>query len=779
MKRIKIILTLTLTLVVLPAFSQAGLVQIIKGIVRDKESQSPLPGATVAIVNSNPTVGANTDADGQFRLSNVPVGRQNLQVYLMGYEPFVVRELLVGSGKEVVLNIELREMAIGLSEVRIKANSNKEAPINTMATTSARQLSVEEANRYAGGFDDPARLVSAFAGVAGGLQNNGVVIRGNSPQGMLWRMEGVEISNPTHFANLTTFGGGGITALSSQMLANSDFYTGAFPAEYGNALSGVFDLKLRNGNSEKREYTFQVGVIGLDFAAEGPLGKNHKASFLFNYRYSTFSLLGPVLPASAGGIRYQDLNFKINLLTRKTGTFSLWGIGALDKNPQKALTDSSLWEYNQDKEEANNNLTMGALGINNKLILSPKSFLFTSISASGNGLAHRQGRLSNTMVLEPTEHVDYQSWKYSFASYLNHKFSTRHTNRSGIIIDDLNYNYNIQNATVPGEPLAQKVKSRSSSFLMQVYSESRIDLIERININVGLHAQRFALNGNSTLEPRAGITWRMAPGHSLSFAYGNHSQLAPLQIYLVQNTTAQTMPNKNLDFSKAHHFVIGYDWNINDNMRLKIEPYYQILYHIPVKPRSSYSLLNLDHDWFFSDSLVNKGKGHNVGVDFTLERFLNHGYYYLITASVFESKYKGGDGVERNTRYNKHYVWNILGGKEWTFRNSNMLSVNGRLNVMGGDRISPLDMQSSLASKEAVYNENLAFADSKPAVCYVDFTINYKINRQHHSSTWSLKLINALGAKESYGYRYNYRTRTMELEQDALLVPNFSYKVEF
>ena len=115
-----------------------------------------------------------------------------------------------------------------------------------------------------------------------------------------------------------------VNLISSQLLSNSDFFTSAFPAEYGNALAGVFDIKLRTGNNENREYAFQAGLLGIDFAAEGPFIKGKEASFLFNYRYSTFGLMVDMSLLPTEQIpRYQDLSFKINLPTKKAGLFSL------------------------------------------------------------------------------------------------------------------------------------------------------------------------------------------------------------------------------------------------------------------------------------------------------------------------------------------------------------------------------------------------------------------------------------------------------------------------
>ena len=228
----------------------------IRGIVTDQDSKVPISFASVFVIGISPTLGTTTDIDGKFRIENVPVGRYDLQVSFLGYEPTIVKELTVSSAKETFINVSLKESAFTLDEIVIKPKTNKERALNSMAIVSARMLSVEEAKRYAGGFDDPARLASSFAGVASGVNSNAIVVRGNAPKSLQWKLEGIEIPNPNHFANLQGLGGGGLTALSSQLLANSDFFTGAFPAEYNNALSGVFDIFMRTGNNDDYEYTF-------------------------------------------------------------------------------------------------------------------------------------------------------------------------------------------------------------------------------------------------------------------------------------------------------------------------------------------------------------------------------------------------------------------------------------------------------------------------------------------------------------------------------------------
>ena len=248
------------------------LTQTIRGNVLDKENQKSLIGAEVVVLTTEPIMGNTTDLDGYFRIEKMPVGRHILQVNYLGYEPITIPNLLVTSGKEIVLNLELLESAVQLEVAVVVAKHDKTGTLNEMATVSARSFSVEETARYAGSFYDPARMATNYAGVAVGASDdltNEIVVRGNSPRGVMWRLEGVEIPNPNHFSAMGN-SGGGISMLSSSTLANSDFYTGAFPVEFGNALSGVFDLNLRKGNNEKREYAFMLGV---EVAEEGPFAE--------------------------------------------------------------------------------------------------------------------------------------------------------------------------------------------------------------------------------------------------------------------------------------------------------------------------------------------------------------------------------------------------------------------------------------------------------------------------------------------------------------------------
>jgi hypothetical protein len=778
-KVIAILLSLPLSVSVMAQ----QLSQTVRGVVVDRESQVPLPGASVYIPGTDPVLGAMTDGEGRFRLEKVPVGRHDVAISYIGYETFIFREVMITSSKETVLTIELTESVNTLTEVEVKAHTNKGEALNTMSTVSARQLSVEEAGRYAGGSDDFARLASSFAGVSTGLANNGIVIRGNPPKGLLWRMEGVEISNPNHFANMATFGGGGMTALSSHMLANSDFFTGAFPAEYGNALSGVFDLSMRTGNNEQYEHAFQIGGIGIDLASEGPFKRGGKSSYLFNYRYSTLALIQPILPPEAGKISYQDLSWKINVPTLKYGTFSFWGIAATDGQKRKALEDPLQWEKEDDRHNYDASLYMGASGLSHRYILNRKAWLHSVVAVSGNGAKMSVDVVDSTLRAYDYSRIDHQTWRFSASTLINYKINARHTNRTGLVVTSHHYSIKSALSDSLGLPMITRSGANGNGMLLQAFSQSSYSLSEKWSLKTGIHALYFALNNKWSLEPRAGLTWNFSTRQSVTLAYGLHSQTEPLSVYFAKTygSAGSNEPNKGLGMGKAHHLVLGYDLKLGNNARFRAEPFLQLLYNIPVVPGSYVSMQNAESVWFFNDSLTNIGKGMNAGIDLTLERFLKDGFYYLVTASFFESTYTGGDGVQRSGRYNKRYVANFLVGKEWNTgkQKNNVLSVNARLVIQGGDRLVPVDISATMAARELVYDESRAFEESKPASEILSFSINYRINKKKHASTWSLHIVNVLGEKEMEGYRFDPVNNTIVKEEDPFMIPNVSYKIEF
>jgi len=780
-----ILATVLICMIAPGAYSQT-ITQTIKGNVFDTQTKETLIGANVIILESDPLMGVSTDVDGNFNFSKVTLGRHSIRVNYIGYDPVIIPEVLVSSGKETVLNIGLRQSVSEMEEVTVSPRIMKNKPLNSMATVGSRSFSVEETRRYAGGLDDPARLVSAYAGVAvGNVQDNAIIVRGNSPKGISWRVEGVEIPTPHHFAGGNVAGGGIVTIFSSQMLANSDFHTSAFPAEYGNALAGVFDMNLRNGNNGTYEHTFQAGTMGLDIASEGPIASGlNGSSYLFNYRYSTLGLLTDigVIPTDQQ-FRYQDLSFKFNFPTKNAGSFSLWGLGGIDKARQPLETDPDVWENDWDRVTFDWDVQMGAAGLTHNLLSGRRTYINTTVAATGIRNRMETERQDDNIVPHADLLADDNSGKLSIGSYISHTFSPRLSTQTGLTLKRLQYNLDI-NSTIDSDPSSYRniVLDDGHSYALEFYTQSSYDLSENLVLNAGLNGGYFDLNSSISIDPRVAFSLDLNNSHSISLGYGKHSQMEDLKIYLVktEENGMVTSPNKDLELSKAHHFVLAYDWQINNNLRFKLEPYAQFLYDAPGIADSSYSMINYKQDWAFGDELGNNSIGRNIGVDATFERFLNNGYYFLVTGSVFSSKYKADDGVWRNTRFKKNFVANALAGREFSFKdNRRVLGVNTRFNIIGGERVSPVLTEKSMERELVFFDETQAFKNQLPSTIYADLSVTYRVNRSRHSSIWALQVKNLLGESTAEGYNYNYKTQIVVLDESVVVVPSISYTIEF
>lgn len=769
--------------------------QTIRGTVVDQSLQTPLPGATITLLNSVPLKGASTDENGFFRLTQVPVGRQTLQISVVGYKTATRQNITVDAGKELVLTISLEEAVSQLSEVTVTPTLEKDKPINEMATVSARTFSVEETQKFAAAVNDPARMATAYAGVVGGDDGgNYIVIRGNAPNGLLWRMEGVEIPNPNHFANLGA-AGGGISILSAQLLANSDFLTGAFPAEYGNALSGVFDLKLRRGNNNKREYTVQAGVLGLDVAAEGPIARGYSGSFLINYRYSTLGLLSAAgLNIGTGVNVFQDLSFNVYLPTRKAGSFTLFGFGGLSNSTVKADADSSKWESGFDSYNDDFRSNTGAVGLTYSLPIGKKAFLKTVLLASAFANRDRNERLEPANNYAPSARTDesYLTQKRLISTTLTYKLNPRHTFRTGLIGTQLRYDLTQKSWEADQQRLLTRVRVADQTSTAQAFGQWNFRVSEQLTMNAGIHYLLLTLNGTSALEPRGSIRWAFSPDKSISLGYGLHSQLQNPATYFVLPTDPADTPassNRNLGFNRSHHYVLAYDQRLNSRsdgppLRLKLETYYQHLFNVAVSAnqRDAFSIINR-FDGFTDRTLANTGIGRNYGVELTLEQFLRqsasgNSLYFLLSSSLYHSEYQGSDGVWRNTRWNGRYAQSLLVGNEWT-AGSSVFGLHLKLSYYGGYRDTPIDVAESQRLGETIYRDNESFTEQLPAYFRPDIRLSWKKNRPHSTRTLSLDLQNAINRQNVYNHYFDPASGMIKSYYATGLIPILSYRVVF
>ncbi|WP_232424972.1 TonB-dependent receptor [Algoriphagus resistens] len=652
------------------------LTQTVRGTVIDQITKAPMPGATVMILGSDPVIGTTTDVDGYFKLAGLPLGSYSLKVDFMGFKEIIIPNVQLNSGKEVVLTISLEEDITQVEEFVVTA-TEKDRTINDMVQVSGRTFSVEEARKFAAAVNDPGRMAASFSGVTSTDDgNNNISIRGNSPNGLLWRMEGVDIPNPNHFVNPGT-SGGGVSILSSQLLANSDFLTGAFPAEYGNALSGVFDLNLRKGNNENREFTLQAGFLGLDLAAEGPIAKGYKGSYLINYRYSTLSMLSKIgLPLGDFVTNFQDLSFNLYMPTGTKSNITLFGFGGLSDQKGDAQQDSLEWESEEDRYGSTFFSNTGAVGIKHSYIVNEGNFLQTTLLASGNSLGTTESRLDDNLQFQDRFYENYSNSKITLSSVLNTKFSSKTSLRSGFYLNQLYYNLREDDFEEDTQGLQTNISSKGSTQSIQAFSQLNYRANEKLTLNFGLHYLQLLLNNSNSIEPRLSASYVLDEKQRLSFGYGLHSQVQPLGTYFAEQVIASKiiLPNEDLGLSKSHHFVFGYDRALTSFLRLKVETYYQHLFDVPIKRGvdETYSIIN--QQWTFAtDPLVNEGFGKNYGVELTLEQFTHNDLYFLLSTSLYNSKYKTNENVWRNTAYNGNFNVTLTAGKEYQLKKERVL----------------------------------------------------------------------------------------------------------
>lgn len=786
---------LSLLLAVLSPALSAQIVQTIKGTVSDKASKITLPGATVYINGSNPVKGTTSDESGHFRLEGVETGRVQLCIRYLGYEPLCIDNLNLTAGKELVVDIEMEESITTLNEVVVKAEENKSATVNTMSVISSRTFSIEETQRYAGARNDVARMAINYAGVsAGNDATNEIIIRGNSPNGLLWQLEGVEISNPNHFGWMGATGGP-VGMLNNNTLSNSDFLTGAFVAEYGNALSGVFDLRMREGNHDKHEFLGQIGFNGFEFGAEGPISAKHKSSYLVNYRYSTlglFKLMGISLGTGTAVPQYQDISFKVTSALGK-GKISLFGLAGtsgiefLDSERDTSKNDNF---YADEGLDIYNNNRQGVIGLTYFRRLGESAF--TELILSADALQNKSRVdtvLKNPDSVRLFERNDFNSQNYTANLSVTVKLSPRLNTRTGVEIRKMDFELRDSIYMSEYDAFFNLYNDKGSTMLLRAFAEMNLKLTEGLTFHAGLHAMGLTMNSQAVAEPRLAFRYRAGNNHAFSLGYGNHSRILPMYVYfkridLDQNTYIQ--PNKDLEMLKARHFVAAWDWQISSFTRLKLEGYYQQLYNAVTEANpSTFSMLNNNSFQFaIPDTLTNGGTGSNTGIELTLERFMHKGVYFLVTASLFDSKYKGSDDVTRSTAFDGGYVLNSLAGKEFNLKSrhpqkKNYLTADFKLTAAGGQRYTPVDVNRSQIEGETVYDESKAYEESFRDYFRFDIRLAYRRDNSRYSQEFAFDVQNITNRENPLYMQYNRRTGETEFINQLRIFPMVQYRIIF
>lgn len=763
--------------------------QTVFGKITDEAAQTPLIGATVVLM-SDPSIGTVTDEYGQYRLQNVPLGRQSFKISYTGYEDRVIPDIIVTAGKEVALNIPLVEAVRNMDEVVVVYDRSKD-PNNTnndMAMISSRSFNIDDTKKYAGAIGDPSRMAANFAGVISGNDSrNDIVVRGNSPNGMLWQLNGLNIPNPNHFGSLNSTGGP-VSMLNNNNLAKSDFLTSAYPAQYGNALAGVFDLSLRDGNIENHEFVGQIGFNGFEVGAEGPISKKSQSSYLVNYRYSTlgvFQALGINFGTGASLPIYQDVNYKVTTNVGKKGRLSLWGIAGNSKidllGSDVDTSEANL--YGDAYQDVRTRYATTITGLSYRQYLSDKTTANLTLGYSTTREWFTADSISylDRSIIVPDAAGNLETNKLSAVWSLSHKFNAKNSIKAGITYDHTLFD--LLNKGIVNGVDKIRVDQEGDFGLGQAYVQWKHRFSRKLSLVTGVHGQHLFMNSTSAVEPRVNVRYAINSKHAIGGGYGLNHQAQSIFTYYVQTPTPTgvALTNQDLGFTQSNQYVLSYDWNMGSNIRLKVEGYYQTLSNVPVERRpSSYSAINSGASFVpdDEDSLVNNGTGLNYGVEATLEKFFSNSYYFLITGSLFDSKYKGSDDIERNTAFNTGYVLNVLGGKEFAIGNKrNIVSLNIKASTVGGRYFTPIDEQLSAQYGTAIFDRSRAYSEQLKNYFRIDFKISYRKEYKKSTLEVSLDLQNVTNNQNIFSRGYDPRTNSIyyNYQQGFFPVPMVRY----
>ncbi len=783
MRTVKLMLLLLITTIA--AISAKAQTQTIRGTVKDIDSQYPMVGVTVVVLGTDPLLGGVTDINGLYEIENVPVGRISLKISFVGYKDTYLNEQLLEVGKELIANASLEEDVQAMNEIVITAQSERVIN-NEAAISSVRTFDVAETRRYAGSRNDVARMASNYAGVSNADDSrNDIVVRGNSPVSLLWRLDGIDIPSPNHY---NSFGstGGPVSILNNNNLSNSDFITSAYPAAYGNTVSGVFDLQMKKGNGFTREYTGQLGFNGFELGAEGPFSKNARASYMVNYRYSTlgvFQALGVDFGTGAAIPQYQDLTFALDFPTKKAGSFKLFGLGGISEIHFEPVEEEDSEGNLYTTTDLKNDAKIGVVGLKHTYYFNKNTHLNTSVATSYRSSSVIIDSLENNPVNKKIEDIrnNQEQANYVINTKLVSKINAQNKVELGV---NLNY-YNVSFQDSIRDALGEWFKDTDAdggTLLSQIYGQYQIKFNDRFRAVAGLHLQYLGLTEQLSVEPRLGLQYNTVSNTNITFGYGLHSQMQPLIVNYSQFRGFPRNTNEFVGFTRSHHFSAGVSQVIGKRLHLKLEGYYQSLFEVPIESfSSSYSILNSGVSFVFEmePNLVNQGIGRNYGLELTLEKNFSNSYYFLITGSLFESEYQGSDGVWRNTAFNNKYILNTLGGKEFKIGKSGVLTTDLKLTFSGGRFYTPIDINQSIIEGETVYVNSEAFSLQYDPYFRTDFKIGYRIDMKRISQEFLIDIQNITNRENIFEEFFNAATGTVDKRYQLGLFVIPQYRILF
>ncbi len=759
--------------------------QSLRGTIIDQQTQMTLPGVIVEIKDNTSLqvlgVGLSDD-QGEFLIEDLPLGKVQVIARIAFYEPMIIEDIDLSSAKQWALDIALKASSIDIEEVEIVANPLRGQVMNQMASVSGLSITPEQTRQMAASWDDPMRVLTAFPGIVQpGSGFNDFSIRGNSGANMLYLLEGVPIHNPNHFSLLGN-SGGFVTQFSTELLSNSDFFSSAFPAEYGNVVNGVFDLRFRNGNNQRREHTFKASVFGLDFATEGPFSRDGNASYIFNYRYSTLGLLASII--DVGGVRpgYQDLSFNVTIPLKDNALIKIFGVGGIGNLLIQADQDSTSWTEDSRRIERNWGSTSGSMGLAYYKPLKNEAYLHSALSYSNGHYFDNSRFITDELDWYDTQISALKENRINWVIDINKRWKEKYFNTTGIMLSTIGHDYEgaLYDQRISDLDTIAFTEGRSN--VIQLYSQSKISLNTAWTLQAGFNTFYMDTANKLAFDPRVTLDYKTSHSAKISFAYGHHTRMERMPFYFVSEEVAgsEQRLNENINYLKAHHFVSSYTRMINANLKFGLELYYQYLYDVP--SAGSYSVLN-DYQTLPALALNNDGFGRNYGLEWSLQRFAKKDFYYLLSFSIFDSKFKTDEGIWRNTQFDQKYAYSILVGKDFKQKQKKgklrNFGISAHWRHTGGTYYNPVDLEASSLYGSTRFDLSDPFTLQNNPLYNLDVKFSRRVSSENYDAEFSLSFKNLYSSRAIIDRSYDPRTNELRETEDYGVIPNIAYKINF
>ena len=794
-----------LVLIVLTILLSHGMVlaqhvETLRGVVVDHQTKAPLPGATVTIRGTSRFYTTSSDFNGWFEIENVPVGLHDIVVELKDYKNQLLRNVSVVTGKEAFRLIELdQKIKDNKKDIDIRPYKPGIAR-NAAATVSALSFNRENVEASDNVAEDPAEMAAelpAFRQVMAG--RNDLSIRGNSPTGLVWQIDGIPVVAP-NFGHEIGLPGGTYPLLPGTLMGKSEVDYGPAPAGPVDALAGKFNLRFRDGNRVDRRYSLEMGSYGTAVSAEGPISRKPSSSYLVYYRNTLPSVLSGSGVEPVPGIfpDRQQAAFKVNFPTHFAGTFSLFATGGKNKvtmvrgesmHPENFYVYGGLPETDNYLDE-----TLYTAGFSHQLFWQRgMNSIKTTVGISGYEQTSRMEMYRNATLRQIDTGNDNHEQELFFSSCFQHKPSASNYLVAGITARIHQVNFADSTLTGNVTPVYPKtyypLLNASESGMVQIQADAgwQHKFGNTTAVYMGLNASYFAFSQTTSIEPRLSIRHEYNSKTFVSIGYGLKSQLQPMFLYFMKTKadvtgTVLTEGNRNLGPTRMHQLVGAIDRNFGANLRLHAEVYFQQLMKVPIERRlSSYSMMNYGSGFrdYSIYPLVNQGTGQNKGLELQLDKYLSHGYYFRLSGTFYDSKYKASDGASRNTAFNGNYKSDVVLGTHFPVSSNGSLDINLHVMYAGGAPLPGINDSTSVLVGYTVYDEAMRYANREPAWYRLDARVTMKWSMRWLSHELSLNLRNLTDEKILWRRYFNPGSGAVERQYQLGFVPTVLYRVYF